>query len=112
MIEQAIKGAYEGGLAILEVYGAEFTVDVKEDKSPLTKADRKAHLKIMEYLDGTGIPVLSEEGKHLSHDERKAWNEFWLVDPLDGTKEFVKRNGEFTVNIALVRKGVPVSVFC
>lgn len=109
MIEQAIKGAYEGGLEILEVYGTEFTVDVKEDKSPLTEADRRAHNKIMEYLAGTGIPVLSEEGKHLSFDERKVWNEFWLVDPLDGTKEFVKRNGEFTVNIALIRDGVPVS---
>jgi len=109
MIELAIKAAYEGGLEILEVYGTEFSVDVKEDKSPLTEADRRAHNKIMEFLDGTGIPVLSEEGKHLSYDERKAWNEFWLVDPLDGTKEFVKRNGEFTVNIALIRKGVPVS---
>ena len=109
MIEQAIKGAYAGGLEILEVYGTEFTVDVKEDKSPLTEADRRAHNKIMEFLDGTGIPVLSEEGKHLSYDERKTWKEFWLVDPLDGTKEFVKRNGEFTVNIALIRNGVPVS---
>lgn len=109
MIEQAIRGAYEGGLEILEVYGTEFTVDVKEDKSPLTEADRRAHNKIMEFLDGTGIPVLSEEGKHLSYDERKAWKQFWLVDPLDGTKEFVKRNGEFTVNIALIENGVPVS---
>ena len=97
MIEQAIKGAFEGGKEILEVYGTEFTVDVKEDKSPLTEADRRAHLKIMEYLEGTGIPVLSEEGKHLPYEERKVWGQFWLVDPLDGTKEFVKRNGEFTV---------------
>lgn len=109
MIEQAIKGAYAGGLQILKVYGTEFTVDVKEDKSPLTEADRKAHNKIMEFLDRTGIPVLSEEGKHLAYEERKVWDEFWLVDPLDGTKEFVKRNGEFTVNIALIKNGVPVS---
>ena len=109
MMEQAIKGAYQGGLEILSVYGTEFTVDVKEDKSPLTEADRRAHNKIMEFLDGTGIPVLSEEGKELSYTDRKDWNEFWLVDPLDGTKEFVKRNGEFTVNIALIRNGVPVS---
>ena len=109
MIEQAIKGAYAGGLEILMVYGTEFTVDVKADKSPLTEADRRAHNKIMEFLEGTGIPILSEEGKHLPFEERKAWNEFWLVDPLDGTKEFVKRNGEFTVNIALIRNGVPVS---
>ena len=109
MIEQAIKGAYEGGLEILEVYGTAFTVDVKEDKSPLTEADRRAHNKIMEFLKDTGIPVLSEEGKELDYEERKSWIEFWLVDPLDGTKEFVKRNGEFTVNIALIRNGVPVS---
>ena len=109
MIEQAIKGAFEGGKEILEVYGTEFTVDVKEDKSPLTEADRRAHNKIMEFLDGTGIPVLSEEGKHLAYEERKAWGQFWLVDPLDGTKEFIKRNGEFTVNIALIEDGVPVS---
>ena len=109
MIEQAIKGAYQGGLEILKVYGTEFSVDVKEDKSPLTEADRKAHNKIMEFLEGTGIPVLSEEGKDIPYGERKSWTEFWLVDPLDGTKEFVKRNGEFTVNIALIRNGVPVS---
>lgn len=109
MIEQAIKGAYEGGLEILKVYGTEFTVDVKEDKSPLTEADRGAHNKIMEFLEGTGIPVLSEEGKHLPYSIRKSWRLFWLVDPLDGTKEFVKRNGEFTVNIALIDDGVPVS---
>ncbi|MFC2176630.1 3'(2'),5'-bisphosphate nucleotidase CysQ [Bacteroidota bacterium] len=109
MMEQAIKSAYEGGLEILEVYGTEFKVDVKEDKSPLTEADRRAHNKIMEFLSGTGIPVLSEEGKELSYEERKGWNQFWLVDPLDGTKEFVKRNGEFTVNIALIENGVPVS---
>ncbi len=109
MIEKAIKGAYEGGLEILEVYGTEFTVDVKEDKSPLTEADRRAHNKIMEYLEDTGIPILSEEGKHLSYEDRKGWGQFWLVDPLDGTKEFVKRNGEFTVNIALIENGVPIS---
>ena len=109
MMEKAIKAAYEGGLEILDVYGTEFTVDVKEDKSPLTEADRKAHNKIMEYLEDSGIPVLSEEGKHLSYEERKGWTKFWLVDPLDGTKEFVKRNGEFTVNIALIEDGVPVS---
>lgn len=109
MIEQAIKGAYEGGLEILDVYGTEFSVDVKEDKSPLTEADRRAHNKIMEFLKDTGIPVLSEEGKDIPYAERKDWKQFWLVDPLDGTKEFVKRNGEFTVNIALIEHGVPVS---
>ena len=109
MMELAIKAAFEGGLEILKVYGTAFSVDVKEDKSPLTEADRRAHNKIMEFLDGTGIPVLSEEGKRLPYEERKHWKQFWLVDPLDGTKEFVKRNGEFTVNIALIEDGVPVS---
>lgn len=109
MMERAIKAAFEGGSEILKVYGTEFSVDVKEDKSPLTEADRRAHNKIMEFLDGTGIPVLSEEGKRLPYEERKHWKQFWLVDPLDGTKEFIKRNGEFTVNIALIRNGVPVS---
>lgn len=109
MMDKAIKAAYEGGLEILKVYGTEFTVDVKEDNSPLTEADRRAHNKIMEDLEDTGIPILSEEGKHLSYEERKSWIQFWLVDPLDGTKEFVKRNGEFTVNIALIENGVPVS---
>jgi len=109
MMQKAIKAAYEGGLEILKVYGTKFTVDVKEDKSPLTEADRKAHNKIVQHLQDSGIPILSEEGEHLSYKERKNWKQFWLVDPLDGTKEFVKRNGEFTVNIALIENGMPVS---
>ena len=109
MMELAIKAAFEGGLEILEVYGTAFSVDVKEDKSPLTEADRRAHNRIMEFLSATGIPVLSEEGKSIPYSERRHWKQFWLVDPLDGTKEFIKRNGEFTVNIALIEDGVPVS---
>ena len=109
MMELAIKAAFQGGLEILEVYGTAFSVDVKEDKSPLTEADRRAHNRIMEFLSATGIPVLSEEGKSIPYSERRHWKQFWLVDPLDGTKEFIKRNGEFTVNIALIENGVPVS---
>ena len=107
-LDIAIEGAVAAGNEILEVYESDFAVEHKDDKSPLTLADKRGHLKIMSYLENTPYPVLSEEGKHLSYDERKEWNRFRLVDPLDGTKEFIKRNGEFTVNIALVENGVPV----
>ena len=107
-LDIAIEGAVAAGNEILEVYESDFAVEHKDDKSPLTLADKRGHLKIMSYLENTPYPVLSEEGKHLSYHYRKEWNRFWLVDPLDGTKEFIKRNGEFTVNIALVENGVPV----
>ncbi|MBK9175105.1 MAG: 3'(2'),5'-bisphosphate nucleotidase CysQ [Flavobacteriales bacterium] len=100
----AIEAALEAGRAILEVYGTEFTADVKPDRSPLTEADRRAHATIVEILRKTGLPVLSEEGHELPASERQSWASYWLVDPLDGTKEFVKRNGEFTVNIALMER--------
>ena len=90
------------------MYGEEFTVEQKEDKSPLTEADRRAHLRIVDLLGPTGINILSEEGKELPVETRQAWSTFWMVDPLDGTKEFVKRNGEFTVNIALIEGSAPV----
>ena len=97
----AIRAALKAGEAILEVYGSEdFGIETKEDTSPLTLADRKAHEIIVKHLEETEYPILSEEGKHTPFEER-----FWLVDPLDGTKEFIKRNGEFTVNIALVEDG-------
>ncbi|MCB1228691.1 MAG: 3'(2'),5'-bisphosphate nucleotidase CysQ [Verrucomicrobiae bacterium] len=103
--------ARRAGDAILEVYGTEFAVDVKEDKSPLTEADRRSNEVIVAALTARypEIPVISEETRTLPYDERKKWERFWLVDPLDGTKEFIKRNGEFTVNIALVEKGEPVA---
>lgn len=105
----AAQAALDGGVEILEVYHNEETnVEIKGDDSPLTQADTRAHNAIMKHLEGTGIPVLSEEGKHLPFEERKNWDTLWIVDPLDGTKEFIKRNGEFTVNIALVREGKPV----
>ena len=80
----------------------------KGDSSPLTLADKKAHNKIASILEPTGLPILSEEGKNVPYEERKHWNYFWMVDPLDGTKEFIKRNGEFTVNIALIHKNTPI----
>jgi len=98
----------EAGQEIMEVYGSEFTVENKADKSPLTEADKQSHEVIMKWLKETGIHVLSEEGKHLPYDDRAGWDMLWIVDPLDGTKEFIKRNGEFTVNIALVDKQVPI----
>ncbi len=105
----AIKSSISAGKAILEVYNSDnFEVEFKSDNSPLTLADRKAHNVIVGYLKKTGIPILSEEGRGIPYEERKNWDQFWLVDPLDGTKEFVKRNGEFTVNIALIENGNPI----
>lgn len=106
----AVQAAYQGGLEILEVYNSieGISVELKDDKSPLTEADKRAHIAIMEALKATNIPVLSEEGKSIPYEERSAWAYLWIVDPLDGTKEFVKRNGEFTVNIALIHEGKPI----
>ncbi len=102
----AIQAAIKAGDAIMEVYGTnDFGVEAKEDESPLTIADKRAHLIIVDMLDQTSIPILSEEGSQTPFEERSAWTRFWLVDPLDGTKEFINRNGEFTVNIALVEGG-------
>lgn len=103
--------AREAGRAILEVYGTDFEVQRKDDCSPLTLADMRSHRIITDALRARypDIPVLSEEGKDVPYETRRNWERFWLVDPLDGTKEFVKRNGEFTVNIALVENRVPVA---
>lgn len=110
-IIKVIDAALAAGKAIMEVYNdpnSDFQIERKADNSPLTLADRRAHQVIMSYLQDTEYPVLSEEGKHLPYEERSRWNTLWIVDPLDGTKEFIKRNGEFTVNIALVEKNTPV----
>ena len=105
----AIGASIEAGLKIMEIYRtSDFGVTHKDDQSPLTLADRAAHQVIAQALKSTAIPLLSEEGKSIPYDERKHWKRFWLVDPLDGTKEFIKKNGEFTVNIALIEKGKPV----
>jgi 3'(2'),5'-bisphosphate nucleotidase len=103
--------ARDAGAAILQVYGDEdFGVQTKSDNSPLTRADLAAHNIIVEGLQkrAPGIPVLSEESDGISFAERSSWDQYFLVDPLDGTKEFINRNGEFTVNIALIEKGVPM----
>ncbi len=108
LLETAIRAALLAGAEILDVYVTDFGVEEKDDASPLTLADRRAHRVIEDTLRPAGIPVLSEEGRGIPFDERKGWKRLWIVDPLDGTKEFVKRNGEFTVNIALVEDGWPV----
>ncbi len=103
LLETAKKASIKAGEAILEVYNKEDRgIESKADDSPLTQADKNAHLVIAEFLEKTGIPVLSEEGAQIPFEERAKWDTFWMVDPLDGTKEFIKRNGEFTVNIALI----------
>ncbi len=109
LVKIAIHAAEEASKAILEVYHSnDFQVERKGDQSPLTIADRKAHHVIAQTLQSTNIPLLSEEGKDIPYNVRKHWEYFWLVDPLDGTKEFIKRNGEFTVNIALIYHQAPV----
>lgn len=99
------KISIEAGEAILNIYNSDFAIESKDDRSPLTQADKNAHEVIMKGLSATDYPILSEEGKEIPFEKRKNWKRFWMVDPLDGTKEFIKRNGEFTVNIALIENG-------
>lgn len=101
-LETAISVAIEAGKAIMEIYATEFSVDFKSDQTPLTKADTKADALINAALKPTGLPIISEEGRQTPFHKREHWGEYWLIDPLDGTKEFVNRNGEFSVNIALI----------
>ncbi|GEO10094.1 3'(2'),5'-bisphosphate nucleotidase CysQ [Segetibacter aerophilus] len=110
LLQRAKEAALQAGKVIMEVYATDdFGVDMKSDNSPLTRADKAAHKVITAALDKSGLPVLSEEGSNIPYEVRKDWDWFWLVDPLDGTKEFIKRNGEFTVNIALMHNNVPVA---
>ena len=111
-LQVMIRAAYEAGREIMRIYTdplSDFEIERKADNSPLTVADRSAHKIIVSYLEKTPFPVLSEEGRSIPYGERRAWPVLWIVDPLDGTKEFIRRNGEFTVNIALVEGGVPVA---
>lgn len=109
LLEPVKAIAAAAGGEILEIYGDTFTVDVKVDKSPLTAADLAAHHCIVAGLQKlAAYPILSEESSALPYAERQTWTTYWLVDPLDGTKEFIKRNGEFTVNIALIHEHQPV----
>lgn len=110
LVEPLVEITTGAGAAILEVYETEFGVDAKDDQSPLTQADMASHRHIVERLSELtpGLPLLSEEGGLPDFEERRRWRRYWLIDPLDGTKEFVKRNGEFTVNIALIDDHRPV----
>lgn len=111
ILDLAINTSAYAAREILRIYDdptQDFGVDMKADGSPLTRADKAAHDCIVEHLAPSGIPILSEEGAQIPYEERKDWKKFWLIDPLDGTKEFISRNGEFTVNIALIEDGNPV----
>lgn len=106
LLSVAKKACLEAGEEIIKIYETgDFSIEAKSDESPLTLADKTAHEKIVSILHKTGIPILSEEGKKIPYSKRSAWEFFWIVDPLDGTKEFIKKNGEFTVNIALIFNG-------
>jgi len=107
-LQLAILSAIRAGKEILKIYDEELVIEIKADKSPLTKADKNSHLIILEGLKKSGLPVLSEEGKTIPYEDRSKWELFWLIDPLDGTKEFINKNGEFTVNIALIAHDTPV----
>jgi len=106
-LQIAIQASLEAGKVIMQVYDTAFDVEIKEDKSPLTEADKKANDIINSFLIKTEFPIISEENKQTDYAIRKNWQTCWVVDPVDGTKEFIKRNGEFTVNIALVKDGKP-----
>lgn len=108
-IKLAIEASLKAGEVIMEIYNSEdFEIELKENNSPLTKADKAAHEIIKSHLSISTYPLLSEEGAEIPYKERKTWDLFWMVDPIDGTKEFIKRNGEFTVNIALIKDQKPV----
>jgi 3'(2'), 5'-bisphosphate nucleotidase len=108
LISTVLQTAFKAGIAIMDIYEKPFDVELKSDNSPLTIADKTAHKIITEGLSDTGIPLLSEEGVQTSYEIRKNWEQFWLIDPLDGTKEFIKKNGDFTVNIALINNQQPI----
>lgn len=109
-IEDIKNIALDAGNAIMEIYNRDFRVDYKDDKSPLTEADLRSNEIICGSLADLypHIPVISEENKEVSYETRKEWEYYWCIDPIDGTKEFIKKNGEFTVNIALIHKNTPV----
>ena len=111
LIEEVIKVSKDAGESILDIYNDSNSVfELKEDKSPLTTADLASHKIILNGLSKLtpDLPVISEEASDVPFSVRSKWEKYWLIDPLDGTKEFIKRNGEFTVNIALIRNNRPV----
>ncbi len=108
-LDIAIRAVLAAGKKIMKIYNSNaYSTELKGDSSPLTDADKAGHEAIEKLLNQTKMPILSEEGKNIPFAVRALWNTYWLVDPLDGTKEFIKRNGEFTVNVALIEKDMPV----
>ena len=107
-LKTSINVAFIAGDAIMKIYNEDFDVEIKENNSPLTIADKTAHYIINKTLNKFNLPILSEEGELLSFELRKYWNRFWMIDPIDGTKEYISKNGEFTINIALIENGHPV----
>ena len=109
LLLKGIISAYKAGEEILKIYlSNNFEIETKKNETPLTIADKNSHAIIYQLLSKTNIPILSEEGKEIPFDIRKNWEYFWLIDPLDGTKEFINKNGEFTVNIALIKNNSPI----
>ncbi len=110
LLEEVLNLSIRAGEAIMEIYAKDFNVEYKEDESPVTEADLAAHQIIVAGLKTLTpeMPILSEESAGIDWQERQQWQEYWLVDPIDGTKEFIKKNGEFTVNIALINNGEPI----
>lgn len=105
-----VEGVRAAGRDVLKIYERGFSIETKQDESPLTEADMAAHHALLALLEAVapGVPVLSEESAEIPYRIRRHWQRYWLVDPLDGTKEFIKRNGEFTLNVALIEEGAPV----
>ena len=109
LIQSIIDVTHKAGDNIMQIYQKDFAIYEKSDESPLTEADLAAHNCIVAGLsEVSDLPILSEESADISWQERSSWSSYWLVDPLDGTKEFIKKNGEFTVNIALIKDGEPI----
>ena len=109
LMQIARQAAIDAGISIIEVYDSgTFKTEIKDNRSPVTKADKEAHKIISDSLEKTHLSILSEEGINVGFEERRLWEYFWLIDPLDGTKEFMNRNGEFTINIALIKRNVPI----
>ena len=110
LVTEINRIAVSAGDRILEIYDTDFDVEAKGDESPLTAADLASHMTIMNGLKKISdtIPILSEESSQVGWPERRHWKTYWLVDPLDGTREFIKKNGEFTVNIALIHEHKPI----
>ncbi|MDX9815223.1 MAG: 3'(2'),5'-bisphosphate nucleotidase CysQ [Sulfurimonadaceae bacterium] len=108
-IEDLKNIALKAGEIIMEIYKKDFSIDFKDDKSPLTEADLKSNEFICNELNKLypNIPIMSEENKQIPYEERKDWEYYFCVDPIDGTKEFIKKNGEFTINIALIKNNIP-----